>query len=60
MLQKCSILKTAGIFFNEPTKEHYLMEISRKARLAHTSVKKTSKRTKKFINHKRNHRKKRQ
>ena len=39
MLQKCSIYKTAGIFFNEPTKEHYLKEISRKAKLAHTSVK---------------------
>lgn len=40
MLQKCSILKIAGIFFNEPSKEHYLIEISKKAKLAHTSVKK--------------------
>jgi len=40
MLQKCSILKVAEIFFNEPTKEHYLIEISKKIRLAHTSVKK--------------------
>lgn len=40
MLQKCSILKTAGIFFKEPTKEHYLLEISKKASIAHTSIKK--------------------
>lgn len=39
MLQKCSITKTASIFFNEPSKEHYLMEISRKIDIAHTSVK---------------------
>lgn len=39
MLQKCSIWKTASIFFREPTKQHYLLEISRKARIAHTSVK---------------------
>lgn len=30
----------ADVFFTEPTKRHYLIEISRKARLAHTSVKK--------------------
>ncbi|MBU2561364.1 MAG: nucleotidyltransferase domain-containing protein [Nanoarchaeota archaeon] len=29
----------AEVFFNEPTKEHYLIEISRKAKIAHTSVK---------------------
>ena len=40
MLQKCSIFDVAGVFFNEPTKDHYLIEISRKANLAHTSVKK--------------------
>jgi predicted nucleotidyltransferase len=40
MLQKCSILNVAGVFFKEPTKEHYLMEISKKASIAHTSVKK--------------------
>lgn len=40
MLQECSIFKVAGIFFTEPTKQHYLMEISQKAGLAHTSVKK--------------------
>lgn len=40
MLRKCSIWKVARVFFNEPTKEHYLMEISRKSNLSHTSVKK--------------------
>lgn len=40
MLQKCSVLKVAGIFFTEPTSNHYLVEISRKASLAHTSTKK--------------------
>jgi len=40
MLQKCSILKVAEVFFNEPTKNHYLLEISKKAGIAHTSVKK--------------------
>lgn len=40
MLQKCSILVVAHIFFLEPTKEHNLINISRKAKLAHTSVKK--------------------
>ena len=38
MLQKCSILQVAGVFFDEPTKWHYLMEISRKSKIAHTSV----------------------
>jgi len=32
-------MKTAAIFFLEPTKEHYLMEISRKTNIAHTSIK---------------------
>ena len=40
MLQKCSIWNIAEIFFKEPTKQHYLIEISKKAKLAHTSVKK--------------------
>lgn len=39
MLQNYSILKIARVFFNEPTKEHYLKEISLKSKLAHTSVK---------------------
>lgn len=39
MLQKCSLFKVAKVFFNEPTKEHYLIEISKKSNLAHTSVK---------------------
>lgn len=40
MLQKCSIFNVARVFFNEPTKTHYLIEISKKSNLAHTSVKK--------------------
>jgi len=40
MLQKSSMIKTAEIFFLNPTKEHYLMDISRNIGLAHTSVKK--------------------
>jgi len=40
MLQECSMLAVAGVFFTEPTKQHYLMEISKKAGIAHTSVKK--------------------
>ena len=40
MIQKCSIFKVAEIFFNEPTKTHYLKEISEKSGLAHTSTKK--------------------
>ncbi|MBI4451408.1 nucleotidyltransferase domain-containing protein [Candidatus Woesearchaeota archaeon] len=40
MLQKCSILRTAEIFFKEPTRAHYLIEISKKSGLAHTSTKK--------------------
>lgn len=39
MLQECSITKTAKVLFDEPTKPHYLMEISRKCQIAHTSVK---------------------
>ena len=40
MLQNCSILKIAKVFFQEPTTAHYLKEISKKAQLAHTSVSK--------------------
>ncbi len=39
MLQNYNILKIARVFFDEPTKEHYLKEISLKSKLAHTSVK---------------------
>jgi predicted nucleotidyltransferase len=38
MLQNYNILKVARVFFDEPTKEHYLKEISQKSKLAHTSV----------------------
>jgi len=41
MLQKSSTFRTAEIFFVNPTKEHYLMDISRSIGLAHTSVKKS-------------------
>ncbi len=40
MLQKSSMLRTAEIFFVNPTKKKYLMDISRNIGLAHTSVKK--------------------
>ena len=40
MLQKCSLFRVAEVFFKEPTKHHYLLEISRQINLAHTSVKK--------------------
>lgn len=40
MLQKSSMLRTAEIFFINPTKKNYLMNISRNIKLAHTSVKK--------------------
>ena len=49
MLQKCSITKIANVFFSEPTKEHYLIEISKKAKLAHTSVKKHLKELKRLL-----------
>ncbi|MBU2561726.1 MAG: nucleotidyltransferase domain-containing protein [Nanoarchaeota archaeon] len=39
MIQKSSIWNTAGIFFNYPTNEHYLLEMSREIDLAHTSLK---------------------
>jgi predicted nucleotidyltransferase len=40
ILQKCSLWNVATIFFVEPTKVHYIKEISRKINLAPTSVKK--------------------
>ena len=40
ILQKCSLWRVAEIFFIEPVKVHYIKEISRKIKLAHTSVKK--------------------
>jgi len=39
MLQISNTFIVAEVFFNEPTKKHYLIEISKKAKLAHTSVK---------------------
>ncbi|MCK9596038.1 nucleotidyltransferase domain-containing protein [Candidatus Pacearchaeota archaeon] len=39
ILQKCSIWKVAEVFFTEPTKVHFIKEISKKINLAHTSVK---------------------
>lgn len=47
MLQNCNTLKVAGVFFQEPSKEHYLKQISKKSKLAHTSVKKILKDLKK-------------
>ena len=38
MIQKSSMDKTAEVFFINPTKKHYLMDISRSIGLAHTSV----------------------
>lgn len=40
MLQKSTMLRTLEIFFLNPTKGHYLKDISRKIKIAHTSVKK--------------------
>ena len=40
MLQNYSTWKVAQVFFDEPTQDHYLREISEKAGLSHTSVKK--------------------
>jgi predicted nucleotidyltransferase len=39
ILQKCSLWKVAEIFFAEPTKTHFIQEISKKINLAPTSVK---------------------
>lgn len=38
MLQKSNEQRVLEIFFTEPTKEHYLMNIARKTGLSHTSV----------------------
>jgi predicted nucleotidyltransferase len=40
ILQKCSLWKVLEIFFIEPTKSHFVKEISKKIKLAPTSVKK--------------------
>jgi predicted nucleotidyltransferase len=40
ILQKCSLWKVAEILFIEPTKTHFIKEISKRINLAHTSVKK--------------------
>jgi len=39
VLQNCSLWKVLGVFFAEPTKIHYIKSISKKIRLAPTSVK---------------------
>ena len=43
MLQKDSISKTAEVFFINPNKKHYLMDISRRIGISHTSVKRNLK-----------------
>ena len=43
MLQKSSMFRTAEVFFVNPSKEHYLMNMSRNIGLAHTSIKKNLK-----------------
>ena len=40
MVHKCSYTKTLEVFFQEPTKIHFIKEISRKINLAPTSVRK--------------------
>ncbi|MFW5852484.1 MAG: nucleotidyltransferase family protein [Nanoarchaeota archaeon] len=40
MLQKSTTQRVLKIFFQEPTKTHYLKEISRKTGIAHTSISK--------------------
>lgn len=40
MLQKSSMFKTEEIFFIEPSKKHYVADISRTTKIAHTSIKK--------------------
>jgi predicted nucleotidyltransferase len=39
MVQKSSFLKTLEVFFIEPTKIHFIKEISKKTEIAHTSIK---------------------
>lgn len=41
MLQKSSMDRTVEVFFVNPTKKYYLMDLSRTVGLAHTSVKKS-------------------
>lgn len=38
MIQKCGYMATLEIFFREPTKIHFIREVSRKVNLAQTSV----------------------
>jgi predicted nucleotidyltransferase len=38
MVQKCSLIKVSEIFFIEPTTTHFIKEISKKIKLAPTSV----------------------
>jgi predicted nucleotidyltransferase len=38
MVQKCSYLKTLEIFFKEPTEIHFIKEISKKTKIAPTSI----------------------
>src|SRR3989344_1902540 len=40
MIQKCSLFAVTEVFFKEPTKIHFIREISRKVKLAPTSVRK--------------------
>lgn len=40
MIQKCSLFNVLSAFFKEPTKMHFIREISREINLAHTSVRK--------------------
>lgn len=40
MIQKCSLMRVAGIFFKEPTSIHFIKEIGKKIKLAPTSVRK--------------------
>lgn len=39
MIQKCSLLEVLEVFFKEPTRIHFIREISRRITLAPTSVK---------------------
>ncbi len=38
MLQKCSYIRVLEVFFKEPTRVHFIREISRKINLATTSI----------------------
>jgi|SRR3989344_1439415 len=40
MIQKCSLFAVTEVFFKEPTKIHFIREISRKVKLAPTSIRK--------------------